>query len=349
MDIEGSVEDPANLKIVVSDFTLFDIGTGGYTEFEVTPEIILPVYEKNPDYIEKKYGCIHSHNNMNVFFSGTDTSTLLEQAFIHNFFVSLIINNEFDKIAKISYKGKKKVEKKEKVTFYNRIGNIFLPYTKSIDETTEEDVVYVIECNVEYEKNIPIDEELVGQIAIITKQEEAKLARTNKYKQTFNEGKNWKLKSMRKLSDFEDMKDFQYPYQKELFEEDKIKSSNDSFDQKCENFIKRLICIDYTGDETKDLSMKETREEYIKYYSASPRREYIEEVQEFCDYLLDEVFKKELEANWYEDRKFSKLRMMLSSQFIKLLDISIPIEKDVLEIIDLKLKELDNERVAGLI
>mgnify|MGYP001605668781 FL=1 len=59
MDIEGSVEDPTNLKIVVSDFTLFDIGTGGYTEFEVTPEIILPVYDKYPDYIEKKYGCIH--------------------------------------------------------------------------------------------------------------------------------------------------------------------------------------------------------------------------------------------------------------------------------------------------
>jgi hypothetical protein len=97
MDIEGSVEDPANMKIKVIDFTLFDIGSKAYTEFDVEPEIILPVYDKYPEYINKKYGLIHSHNTFGTFFSGTDTSTLLEQAIIHNFFVSLIINNKYDK------------------------------------------------------------------------------------------------------------------------------------------------------------------------------------------------------------------------------------------------------------
>jgi len=64
MDIKGTVEDPATLEIKIVDFTLLDIGSAAYTEFEISPELILPIYDKNPDYITMKYGCIHSHNNM---------------------------------------------------------------------------------------------------------------------------------------------------------------------------------------------------------------------------------------------------------------------------------------------
>lgn len=59
MDVIGTVEDPSNLKITISDFTLFDIGTGAYTEFEIDPSVIMSIYNKNPEYIIKKYGCLH--------------------------------------------------------------------------------------------------------------------------------------------------------------------------------------------------------------------------------------------------------------------------------------------------
>jgi len=103
-----------------------------------------------------KTGIMHSHNNMGVFFSGTDTDTLLEKATEHSFFTSLIVNNRLDKIAKISYAGKLKTVE----TFYNRLGNIMLPYSKDV----EEDVVFVIDCEVSFENDGCTDLELLDQI-----------------------------------------------------------------------------------------------------------------------------------------------------------------------------------------
>lgn len=331
MDIEGTVEDPANLKINVIDFTLFDIGSGAYTEFEVDPEIIMAVYDKHPEYITKKYGCIHSHNNMSVFFSGTDTSTLLEQAFIHNFFVSLIINNDFDKIAKISYKGKRSITEK----YFNRLGNVFLPFNK----TYEEDVVYVIDCNVDYQTTIFTDSELLEQVETLNKKEE------EKKKRLAEQASKYPVQKYKKMD-----RDFDWPEnQLPLFEEKKYESSKKVLTEKCEKFVKQLMNIDHGGDETIGLTLAEAKELRDTFYADANRLEYLEELSEFCDDLFDLTFQKEIEANWYEEDKFKKLRVALASEFQKFLTITIPIERDILEIIDSKLKELENERKEGFV
>jgi len=36
LKVTGDVEDPSNLKLEVVDFVLLDIGTAGYTEFDLT-------------------------------------------------------------------------------------------------------------------------------------------------------------------------------------------------------------------------------------------------------------------------------------------------------------------------
>ena len=36
LKVNGDIEDPSNLKLEVVDFVLLDIGTGGYTEFDLT-------------------------------------------------------------------------------------------------------------------------------------------------------------------------------------------------------------------------------------------------------------------------------------------------------------------------
>lgn len=346
MDIKGTVEDPATLEINIVDFTLLDIGSPAYTEFEISPDLILPIYDKNPDYITMKYGCIHSHNNMGVFFSGTDTSTLLEQAFIHNFFVSVIVNNAFDKIAKISYQGKRTLKGKITETFFNRIGKIMLPYTKVIQEDTEEDVVYVIECDVEYESEVPTDIELIEQIDILEKKEEEKRKKTvitpsyyqGNYNRPYNKGHN--------------QSNFQMPlelgdgmnWMEEEAKEEKIKNSNMAFDQKCENFIKKLLCIDYIGDQTENISMKGARDLHKEDYHDAVPKEFLDEVSELCDYEFSKMFAKELEKNWYDETKFKRLKVMMASQFTKLLSEVDPIEKGILEIVDYQLKKIEEER-----
>lgn len=69
-----------------------DIGTGGYTEFDVHPGVVTYMCE-NPELLDCQMGLIHSHNKMTAFFSGTDTATLREEGSKRNHFVSLIVNN----------------------------------------------------------------------------------------------------------------------------------------------------------------------------------------------------------------------------------------------------------------
>jgi hypothetical protein len=355
MDIEGSVEDPANMKIKVIDFTLFDIGSKAYTEFDVEPEIILPVYDKYPEYINKKYGLIHSHNTFGTFFSGTDTSTLLEQAIIHNFFVSLIINNKYDKIAKISYKGKKEVVE----TFYNRIGKVLFPYNRR----TEEEVVYIIECDVNYETPVSQDVELLEQISVIERKQEEK----RKIKQAssissihpindfwkdgefdYSHGTYNKHSGISKLGTGPGAKVKRYGKQADMFPEETVKAAQKAIEKKCENFVKRLICIDYIGELTEKMTLEEAREERNEVHKDTLKHEYVDAVINLCDDTFDEVFLKEIGANWADNNQFQKFRNILSSNFKKLLNVNIPIELEVFEILDLKLKELDEERREDL-
>ena len=69
-----------------------DIGSSGYTEFNMSPEVISYMTE-NPELLDMNLGLIHSHAQMRTFFSGTDTSTLKEEGKDRNHFVSLIVNN----------------------------------------------------------------------------------------------------------------------------------------------------------------------------------------------------------------------------------------------------------------
>lgn len=88
---EGKYEDDT-LVIRCVDFFPMDIGSQSYTEFDMSPDVIGYMAE-NPELLDCQMGLIHSHNTMATFFSGTDTSTLLEEGKDRNHFVSLIVNN----------------------------------------------------------------------------------------------------------------------------------------------------------------------------------------------------------------------------------------------------------------
>ena len=86
----GNFEDDT-LEIKCVDIFPMDIGSSGYTEFNMHPDVV--GYMADHDLLDCQTGLIHSHNNMSTFFSGTDTATLKEEGRDRNHFVSLIVNN----------------------------------------------------------------------------------------------------------------------------------------------------------------------------------------------------------------------------------------------------------------
>ena len=87
---EGSFADN-DLVIKVQDLLVMDIGNATYTEYTESPDIVR--YMMDNELLDCKIGLIHSHNNMNTFFSGTDTATLKSEGLNYHHFVSLIVNN----------------------------------------------------------------------------------------------------------------------------------------------------------------------------------------------------------------------------------------------------------------
>ena len=107
-EVDGNFEDNS-LVVTCKDIFLMDTGSTGYTEFDMSPDVITYMTKK-PELLDCKMGLVHSHNNMSTFFSGTDQNTLQEEGNERNHFVSLIVNNEGTYTAAIT----RKIKYKEK-------------------------------------------------------------------------------------------------------------------------------------------------------------------------------------------------------------------------------------------
>lgn len=145
----GSYEDN-NLEIKCVDILPMDIGSSGYTEFDMSPEAASYITE-HQELLDCQMGLIHSHNIMPTFFSGTDTETLRKEGIDRNHFVSLIVNNEgtytaaitrrlsIKRLVKSTYtyrtfndiekQGVKNEEEEEEVILYN-----YLDIIKEVDD-----------------------------------------------------------------------------------------------------------------------------------------------------------------------------------------------------------------------
>lgn len=132
---EGSFED-GSLIITCADIFVMDIGTAGYTEFDMSPDVMAYMTE-HPELMECQMGLIHSHNNMSTFFSGTDTATLKEEGRDRNHFVSLIVNNAGSYTAAITRKVKSKRTVNEAFS-YESFKGVPVEATDSWEEEVEE-------------------------------------------------------------------------------------------------------------------------------------------------------------------------------------------------------------------
>ena len=82
---------PIEFKIV--HFHPLDLGGHAATEWDAKDfaKIMKSTYEENPSLKSTSIGLIHSHNTMGAFLSGTDTSTIEDNAPSNGFYPSLVV------------------------------------------------------------------------------------------------------------------------------------------------------------------------------------------------------------------------------------------------------------------
>lgn len=140
----GDIKDLKTFKIIAKDVYLMDIGTSAYTEYSFN-ESIMNFYDKFPEAMNYKIAHIHSHNSMNSFFSSTDNDELKDNAKNYNYYLSLIVNNKMDMVAKLAMAGKST----QILTLKDNNGLLFNLNTK------EKSIIGTINVNV-----FPFDENL---------------------------------------------------------------------------------------------------------------------------------------------------------------------------------------------
>jgi len=128
-----------------------DIGNAAYTE-TIATEDVSDAYDIYENGIDCSVGLVHSHHNMQTFFSGTDTDELITNAKLYNYYVSLIVNFDGKYCAKIAFPGKQKYS--STTTLTDSDGK---PY--NVTTAGESDVIFIGDLDVEYNrKELEIEE-----------------------------------------------------------------------------------------------------------------------------------------------------------------------------------------------
>lgn len=157
--VEGSIKDPKTFKIILKTILPLDMGSAAYTEYNLDDRFLDFIEEDFEERCTWKLGHIHSHNTMAVFFSGTDMAELNDNAPSHNFYLSLIVNNFMDFMAKVAFTAGAKKDIKQ-VPFF-ALDEEGQQYTiEKTDFVVDTDKLFVYNCDIQ----TPLDQVSVTEV-----------------------------------------------------------------------------------------------------------------------------------------------------------------------------------------
>lgn len=155
----GSIQDPKNMQVILKDIIPMHKGSSTYTEYSFTEKKRdqSGYADRHIDYCEEfeealswQIGHIHSHNNMNVFFSGTDMAELEENSPSHNFYLSLIVNNKLDFMAKIAFIATAETSNKTVFKALNENGEEYVIGDTILNARKEK--LFIYDCDIQSSK-----------------------------------------------------------------------------------------------------------------------------------------------------------------------------------------------------
>lgn len=154
--VEGSIKEPLKMKIILKDIILMNKGSQAYTEYNFNEkkrdqsgyvDRHIDYTNEHEEALEWHIGHIHSHNTMNVFFSGTDMDELHENSECHNFYLSLIVNNFMDFCCKVAFRGTASTKVDMPYIAMDENGNEY-----TIEEATfnvKKEKLFIYDCEIE--------------------------------------------------------------------------------------------------------------------------------------------------------------------------------------------------------
>ena len=189
--LEGTIKKSKEMSITLKDILPMDKGTATSTEFIYDKRYVEFLMNGGEERLSWKSGLIHSHNNMGVFYSGTDEDEIKTNSKAHNFYLSVVVNNRLDIIGKIGILGTAETEVKTHYKGLDEEGN---PYT--ISPTTlkvKSEKLYYIDCDMIYEKPESImEEEFMNNVnTILNKPVNTSIYNPPVYSPLNNQGKGY--------------------------------------------------------------------------------------------------------------------------------------------------------------
>lgn len=166
-----------DFSITAQELFLMDIGNSGATEYGADPMVVRHMM-KHPELRDMNRGHIHSHHVMEAYFSGIDKDELVDNSKNHNYYLSLIVNNRGDMVAKVAFHSKTKLETKKTISF---LGNNGTPGERVIVETSEKEEVLYFDCQVELQEGFPEALSIRFQEIQERKEKEAERRSVSKY------------------------------------------------------------------------------------------------------------------------------------------------------------------------
>ncbi|WP_143056592.1 hypothetical protein [Chitinophaga sp. YR573] len=151
---------------MLEDVLLMDMGSSVMTAPVFTGKLATYL-DDNPLNRYCRQGMIHSHNNMPVFFSDTDKKDIHINAPNHNYYLSIIVNNSYDIIGKMSVFATQKTTSNSTL---NYLGNNGVHSTKVMSDTnSEEEIIGIYECNIVHHES-QIDEDFRSRCFELTRE-----------------------------------------------------------------------------------------------------------------------------------------------------------------------------------
>ena len=210
----GSLRDK-NLVVTAEDLYLMDIGTGGFTTFELGSDPSIASYMATHQLFDCHQALIHSHHSMGAFFSGTDTATLEKEGKTMPNFVSLVVDTAGTYVAAITSRISYNIKGKYTITTSEFGGT---EYTEDSDKEYAKTIskVEIFGLSVEIEK---VDTSLFDRIEELPKKKTPSYTSYTRYlnndkEEEEEEKEKYKAKTKPKIS---------YPLYDDLYggEEDK--------------------------------------------------------------------------------------------------------------------------------
>lgn len=190
--LEGSLKDLNNLEVYAENVYPCNIGSASFTTYSHADHIddvetLFPEYSLISDERWDGENCtsgyklmqIHTHHNMEAFFSGTDMQDLYDNTSAHGFYISLIVNYKGNYVCKGSFMAKSKTNTILDLSDYN--------FTMKFKE--EEENLVTFDFDIQDEVNDWMENQLEA-LFLKKEAEEAREAIYNK-KKSFTAGKNY--------------------------------------------------------------------------------------------------------------------------------------------------------------